>query len=247
MLADDHLNMKFPDAQIHDFTSFQRWYERVINLFFDEKHTIQKVDLHSNTRDQADLTMTVRWQANWWEPPAAQSKCVDLESTQSWTVRRCPTEKNNFGIEIVTYIARVEDFKYAPGSAILERADETKVLVQLNQRMVDLEQQGGEKAVGLFRTHLSDDLIFRRATGKVVGKFGEGGFIPGLQMNPFKARVAEGITVKMLDDRALVSLVVAGTRQDDGSVHRYRNIRLFKRRCGTWILEFWYNYEIPGD
>jgi len=52
--------------------------------------------------------------------------------------------------------------------------------------------------------------------------------------------------VSLLDDRALVTLILVGTRADDGSVHRYRNIRLFSRAADKWILEFWYNYEVTG-
>jgi hypothetical protein len=47
-------------------------------------------------------------------------------------------------------------------------------------------------------------------------------------------------------DRALVKLIVVGKRNDDGSVHLYRNIRLFSRSGDKWVLEFWYNYEIPN-
>jgi len=33
---------------------------------------------------------------------AEESKCVDLESAQKWTVRRCHTKRNAFGLEIVS-------------------------------------------------------------------------------------------------------------------------------------------------
>jgi len=52
-LADNNLNMQFPDGDIHDFSSFQRWYGGVTNRFFDEKHTIQKIEMRSSTA--ADL------------------------------------------------------------------------------------------------------------------------------------------------------------------------------------------------
>ncbi len=40
--------------------------------------------------------------------------------------------------------------------------------------------------------------------------------------------------------------IAVGTRKDDGSVHRYRNVRLFSRAGNEWIMELWYNYEITG-
>jgi hypothetical protein len=101
-----------------------------------------------------------------------------------------------------------------------------QALVELNEQLAYKEQQG-DAARSFFEQHLSDQLIFRRANGKVVGKSGPDGFLEGLKSNPFKSRVPEDISVSLLDDRALVTLIIAGERKDDGSIHRYRNIRLF--------------------
>lgn len=118
-------------------------------------------------------------------------------------------------------------------------------LIALDARIGEMEQQGAD-AAQFFTDLLSDDLVFRRASGKVVGKSGPEGFIEGLKNNPFKSRVAEDISVHPVGNRVLVTVVVVGTRNDDGSVHRYRNIRLFSRQDSRWILECWYNYEITG-
>src|SRR5215472_9512603 len=117
-------------------------------------------------------------------------------------------------------------------------------LIELNQRIATEEQQG-EAARDFFQGVLSDQLTFRRASGKVVGKAGPDGFLEGLTNNPFSERGVEGkVAVTPVDDRALVTLIVVGRRKDDGSVHRYRNIRLFSRAAQNWIMELWYNYEI---
>ena len=127
-------------------------------------------------------------------------------------------------------------------------------LVALNERIGAMEQKQGsadsrtqEEVQSFFTTHLSDQLIFRRASGKVVGKLGEDGFLAGLaNPSPFSSRESTEISVQLLDDRALVTLIVVGTRADDGSVHRYRNIRLFARSGENWVMELWYNFEITG-
>jgi hypothetical protein len=125
----------------------------------------------------------------------------------------------------------------------MENSELTKKFLQkLNQQIAD-EEQRGEEASTFFKTHLSDQLIFRRANGKVVGK---GKFLEELKNNPFLTRVAEMIEVNLLEDRALVTLIVIGTRADDGSVRYYRNIRLFTRSADHWLLEFWYNFEVTG-
>jgi hypothetical protein len=247
MLAETDLSMRFPDGEINDALSFQKWYERVRNLFFDEKHTVLNVEILGGTDEQADLTVTVRWQSSWWEPPAAESNRVDLESAQKWTVRRCATTRNTFGLEIVTYIL-VDELKYAPGSAQLPAGapDEETALDALNRRFAEMEQQGGREAIEFFGSHLSHELIFRRANGKVVGKFGREGFLEGLSSNPFRSRAVEDVSVTQQGDHALVTLIIVGTRKDDQSIHRYRNIRLLSRSHDKWIVEFWFNYEIPG-
>ena len=115
-LADEGLNIQFPDGDIRDFNGFKKWYERVINLFFDENHNVQSVEA-TISGDQAEVRVVVGWQASWFEPPAAKSKRTSMDATQQWTVRR--SSKNAYGLEIVTYNATAEPFKYAPGFARL--------------------------------------------------------------------------------------------------------------------------------
>ena len=116
MLADNGLRVIFPDGDITDLASFKTWYDRVTNLFFDENHNVVSVEAKING-DEADLDVVVAWQASWWEPPAAKSKRTSMDATQKWKVRR--SKKNAYGLEIVTYNATAEPFKYAPGFARL--------------------------------------------------------------------------------------------------------------------------------
>jgi hypothetical protein len=69
--------------------------------------------------------------------------------------------------------------------------------------------------------------------------------LEGLKNNPFSSRVPEEIAVTPQGDRALVTLIIVGTKKDN-SVHRYRNIRLFTHSADQWLLDFWYNYNITG-
>ncbi|MGZ9033148.1 MAG: hypothetical protein ACXW25_01875 [Rhodospirillales bacterium] len=115
-LADDGLNMQFPDGDIRDYSSFKRWYDRVTHLFFDEIHAVHSVN-GTFSGERAELRVVVGWQASWFEPPAAKSKRTSMNATQDWTVRR--SAKNAYGLEIVTYNATAEPFAYAPGFARL--------------------------------------------------------------------------------------------------------------------------------
>jgi hypothetical protein len=116
MLAEKGLKVVFPDGDITDFASFKVWYDRVTGLFFDENHYVQSV-VADIKGDEAVLDIVVGWQASWWEAPAAKSKRVSMDATQRWTVRK--SDRNPFGMEIVSYNATVEPFKYAPGFARL--------------------------------------------------------------------------------------------------------------------------------
>lgn len=115
-LADQGLNMQFPDGDIKDSASFKKWYDRVTNIFFDENHNVQSVNVKISG-EEAVVDIVVGWQASWFEAPAAKSKRTSMDATQRWTVRR--SSKNAYGLEIVTYNATVEPFKYAPGFARL--------------------------------------------------------------------------------------------------------------------------------
>lgn len=116
LLADKGLRVIFPDGDITDQASFKKWYDRVTNLFFDENHNVVSVT-SKITGDEATCDVVVAWQASWWEAPAAKSKRTSMDATQQWTVRA--SSKNPYGMEIVTYNATVEPFKYAPGFARL--------------------------------------------------------------------------------------------------------------------------------
>jgi len=116
LLADEGLNVQFPDGDIHDLASFKTWYDRVTHLFFDENHTVQSVKAEISG-DQAVVDVVVGWQASWWDPPAAKSKRTSMNATQRWTVRR--SGKNPYGLEILSYNATVKPFEYAPGFAQL--------------------------------------------------------------------------------------------------------------------------------
>jgi hypothetical protein len=142
---------------------------------------------------------------------------------------------------LVAVIAVLSDTAHAQ---VADTGSIEKYLSTLNEESVKVEQAGGDEARKYFEKLLSDQLIFRRATGKVVGK---AEFIEGLKKSsPFSSRSSGIVSVTSLNDRALVTLIVVATRADDGSVHHYRNIRLFSRSGQDWLMELWYNYEITG-
>ena len=113
MLADDGLEMVFPESTVYGWAGFEGWYQRVIRIFFDEVHTVKKAEPVING-DEADVNVVVQWEASVWNPPAAYSARIKCDAYQRWKVRRSPVT----GKAVVTqYI--VDSIEYHEGSARL--------------------------------------------------------------------------------------------------------------------------------
>jgi Domain of unknown function (DUF4440) len=119
-----------------------------------------------------------------------------------------------------------------------------KGLQTLNEEIATRESQRDAAAKKWFGDLLSEHLIFRRADTTVIDKTG---FLKGLgKPDPFNFREAEDINATVMGDRALVVLTVC-TRKEGGTENRYRNVRLFSRSGENWVMELWYNYQIPSQ
>jgi hypothetical protein len=114
LLAEQGVSMVFPEATVHGFDGFKGWYEKVVNIFFDEVHTVKEVKLTSISNTQAEVKVVVKWEASVWKPPAAYSERIILDAYQTWVVQRSPKSEKPV---ILTYI--VDSLEYAEGSARL--------------------------------------------------------------------------------------------------------------------------------
>ena len=98
MLADNDLNMDFPEAAIRDFAGFSNLYDQWTRLYFDENHNVQSVTSTINGTEAA-CEVIVGWQASWFPAPAPKSKRTSLNAVHHWKVRR--SSKNPYGVEMV--------------------------------------------------------------------------------------------------------------------------------------------------
>ncbi|MDX1929743.1 MAG: hypothetical protein SFV81_24670 [Pirellulaceae bacterium] len=87
LLAEEHCEMVFPEATLSGLGDFERWYEGVIRIFFDEVHTLKDVTVDI-TEDGAKVQVVVYWEASAWNAPAAKSKRIKLYAYQTWFVQR---------------------------------------------------------------------------------------------------------------------------------------------------------------
>lgn len=112
-LVDEGLEMRFPEGTMRGHTGFATWYDAVTHRFFDEQHTLTKVDAHIEG-DEASVDVLVNWQARMWTPPGATSEWLGFDADQTWIVVPDP---EGDGIKIKTYI--VNSLNPMPGSASL--------------------------------------------------------------------------------------------------------------------------------
>jgi SnoaL-like domain len=85
LLAEDGLEMYWPEGPTFGVDGFKGWYERVTRTFFDEVHTMKDLAITSRG-DTADVKLVVNWQARVWNPPDAKSKWLGMDARQTWVV-----------------------------------------------------------------------------------------------------------------------------------------------------------------
>ncbi|MEZ0095563.1 nuclear transport factor 2 family protein [Streptacidiphilus sp. EB129] len=110
-LVDDGLEMRFPEGTSRGHAGFAEWYKAVTHRFFDEEHTVTKVEAVIDG-DQATVQVLVNWQAKIWDAPAANSAWLGFDADQTWVV-----VAGADGPQIKTYI--VNGLEPMPGSAAL--------------------------------------------------------------------------------------------------------------------------------
>jgi len=113
LVAEEGLEMRYPEATVRGLAEFDGWYNGVIRIFFDEVHTLEKLEV-ALSADKAEVKLVVLWEASRWKAPAAQSERLKMDAAQTWEVRRSP--KSGKAV-IATYI--VDSLNPRPGSVPL--------------------------------------------------------------------------------------------------------------------------------
>lgn len=118
-------------------------------------------------------------------------------------------------------------------------------LIELNTQIGEAEKRHNDEDVAFLVRVLSDDLIFRRASGQVVRKKE---FLWDLIQpeNTFDYLIPEKVEPKVFEDTAVVSLLVRakGKRGETGFEGVFRNTRLFRKREGDWHCMVWFNTRV---
>jgi hypothetical protein len=114
-VADDGLEMRFPEATLHSTAEFEYWYQGVIRIFFDEVHSVRDLTITiAEDGSRADVKLVVYWEASRWNPPARHSERLLMDAYQTWVVERSARS----GLPVVkTYI--VDELRPLAGSVAL--------------------------------------------------------------------------------------------------------------------------------
>jgi hypothetical protein len=112
-----------------------------------------------------------------------------------------------------------------------ERATDHQALTEINYKIGEAEFQGDTQYL---RTIMADDLIFRRASGDLVGK------------EQFLEPLEKGMEITVDKDTAVVTLLVWAKGQRNGTEFKglYRNIRMFVKSQEDWQCAVWLNTKV---
>lgn len=110
LVAEQGLEMRFPEGSISGVEAFRNWYEGVIRIFFDEVHTVTRVS--ATWKDgRALVDVVVNWQARRWRPPAPRSEWLGFDAYQQWDMIRSPASGSPV---VLRYV--VSELRPMPGS-----------------------------------------------------------------------------------------------------------------------------------
>jgi hypothetical protein len=95
LVVDEGLEFVVPEAVLRSRREFGEWYAGggahpgVINLFFDEVHTLSQLEVRSQGLD-AQVKVVVNWQGRRWTAPAPRSQWFGFDFFQRWRMIRSP-------------------------------------------------------------------------------------------------------------------------------------------------------------
>lgn len=95
MLDREGFEMVVPEGRVKGAEEFRAWYAGggghpgVINLFFNERHTVSRVDV-TQQGEQALVSIVVRWEASRWRPPTPRCERLVFDALLEWEIIYSP-------------------------------------------------------------------------------------------------------------------------------------------------------------
>ncbi|MGH3252910.1 MAG: nuclear transport factor 2 family protein [Trebonia sp.] len=90
LLADQELEMRFPEGVQKGHAGFREWYRTVTSRFFDEAHELKQFAVTRSDSAGAEVRLVVNWQAKIWDPPEPRSISIGFDASQTWELQGSP-------------------------------------------------------------------------------------------------------------------------------------------------------------
>src|SRR5512135_221811 len=119
LVLDQGLEYVVPEATLRSRKEFVDWYAGgnghpgVINLYFDEVHTIVSMEAMPGSQ-YAQVKLVVNWQGRRWRAPAPRSQWFGFDSFQTWNLVR---SRETTKLVLARYV--VDKLQPMPGSPSL--------------------------------------------------------------------------------------------------------------------------------
>jgi glyoxylase I family protein len=127
---------------------------------------------------------------------------------------------------------------------MVEQLTASETLTDVNLRIGEAEKA---QELAYLNEHMHEDLVFRRADGKVATKKQYLDGVPGKKYDVLESQILQ---VEQATDSSVVTVVVRaeGITADGTRFHgSYRNTRVFVNESGRWLCKVWINSRVGLD
>jgi ketosteroid isomerase-like protein len=162
LLADEELEMHFPEGVQKGHAGFRNWYHTVTSRFFDEVHELKQFAVTRSNSTGAEVTLVVNWQARIWDPPEPRSIWIGFDARQTWELRGSAA---NGGLKMTRYIVDALDPMAGSPSLPAPRGSAT---VEVVQRYYQLANDGDW--AGWTDLFADDQVMDEQMAGHVEGR-----------------------------------------------------------------------------
>lgn len=165
LLADEELEMHFPEGVQKGHAGFRNWYDTVTRRFFDEVHELKEFTVTRSDSTGAEVRLVVNWQAKIWDPPQPRSMWIGFDASQTWKLQSSPA---NGGLKMTRYIVNSLDPMQGSPSLPAPRGSGGANTVGVVQRYYQLANDGDW--AGWTDLFADDQVMDEQMAGHVEGQ-----------------------------------------------------------------------------
>lgn len=210
-LADEELEMHFPEVVEKGHDGFRTWYRNVTGRFFDEAHKLSQFAVTRSDSTGAEVRMTINWQAKIWDPPQPRSTWIGFDASVSLVLRRSPADS---GLKMTRYASSLDPMPGSPPLPV-STASVAAATRDVVQRYYQLANDGDW--AGWTDLFADDQVTDEQLAGHVEGREALGQMMKGFPaLYPSFQNVPRRIVIQ--DEQAAVVSHISATTARGGSI-----------------------------